>query len=271
MVCYRHPKTETAVTCSSCDRPICTECMVFAAVGIKCPECAEQPTGAKKAASRVRGIAGEGTGALVTKTLIALNVVVFLVQIGNANVFASGALHGPAVAAGEWWRLVTAGFLHANPVHLLMNMLTLWWFGSPLETLLGRGRFLGVYGVSILAGSAGALLLTPTSFTVGASGAVFGILGAGVVLERRGINVFGGVALLVVVFNVAFSLALPHIISVGGHLGGLAGGILAALALGRFGRGHVVYGRLGIVGVAGLVGVALVSVAIAYARVRGLA
>ena len=278
LVCYRHPNTETAVTCSDCGRPICTECMVFAAVGIKCPECAGQPTGAKKAVSRVRGAAGTGTGAVVTKTLIALNVGVFLLQVTQGDlgrqitseVAARGALFGPAVADGEWWRLVTAAFLHAGPVHLLFNMLMLWWFGGPLEALLGRGRFVALYVVSILAGSAGALLFRPDAFTVGASGAVFGILGAGLLLERRGMNVFGGAALMVVVFNLAFSAIAPNI-SIGGHLGGLAGGVLATLALSRFGRGHAAYGRVGLAGIGGLVAVGIVSIAIAYARVRGLA
>ena len=278
MVCYRHPKTETAVRCSNCSRPICTECMVFAAVGIKCPDCAGQPTGAKKAVARVRGSAGEGTGGVVTKALIGVNVAVFLLQLGQGDVgrrltsplVEQGALFGPAVAAGEWWRLVTAAFLHAGPIHILFNMLMLWWFGRPLEALVGRGRFVGLYLVSVLAGSAGALLLTPTAHTVGASGAVFGILGAGLLFERRGTYVFGGAALAVVLFNVAFSFFVPNV-SIGGHLGGLAGGVLATLALSRFGRGHAAYGRLGLAGVAGLVAVGIVSVAIAYARVRGLA
>ncbi len=89
------------------------------------------------------------------------------------------------MADGEWWRLVTSAFLHANLIHIAFNMLMLWWFGQALESALGRGRFVGVYLVSALAGSAGALLLSPDSYTLGASGAVFGILGAGLVLERR--------------------------------------------------------------------------------------
>jgi membrane associated rhomboid family serine protease len=277
MVCYRHPKTETAVTCSNCERPICTECMVFASVGIKCPECAGQPTGVARATTRARSAAGVGAGAVVTKALIALNIAVYLVQVSQGDIrglasdaFANGALFGPAVADGEWWRLVTAAFLHAGPIHLLFNMLMLWWFGGPLEALLGRGRFLAVYGVSILAGSAGALLLRPDDATVGASGAVFGILGAGLVLERRGINVFGGAALTVVLLNIVLSFAIANI-SIGGHLGGLVGGALAILALMRFGRGHAAYSRLDVISVAGLVAVAVASVAIAYARVRGYA
>ncbi len=278
MVCYRHPKSETAVSCSSCGRPICTDCMVFASVGIKCPECAGQPTGAKKAASRVRSKAGAGTGPVVTKALIGLIVIVYMIQVGQShsidepggNLFVWGALFGPAVAEGDWWRLLSSAFLHGSPIHLFFNALMLWWFGGPLEALLGRGRFIGIFLVSILAGSAGALVLSPDVATIGASGAVFGILGAGLILERNQIAVFGGSALLVVVFNLAFSFVLNNV-SIGGHIGGLLGGMLAMLALSRFGRGHAVYGRIDAATIGGLVGVGVLSIAVAWARVRGYA
>jgi membrane associated rhomboid family serine protease len=276
MVCYRHPGTETAVRCSNCERPICPDCMIFAAVGIKCPECAGQPAGIKKATTRARVAAGQGTDALVTKTLIALNILVFLLQIsqgdirGNSGtVFREGVLYLPFLAfENEWWRLVTSGFLHYGPLHILFNMLMLWWFGSPLELLLGRARFLAIYLLGILGGAAGALLLSPDSATVGASAGVFAILGAGLVLERRGINVFGGAALIVVVLNIVLSFAISQI-SLGGHLGGLAGGMLGILAMTEFGRRHAAYGQLGIVGIASLAGIAVGEVLIAYLRVRG--
>ena len=267
-VCYRHPSNETAVTCSDCERPICPECMVFGPVGIRCPECAGRPTGVRKATAGLRSAAGEGTGGVVTKVLVALNVALFLLELGRRTLLFELALEGTAVAQGEWWRLLSSAFLHAGLIHLGFNMLMLWWFGAPLEALLGRGRFLGVYLVSALAGSAGALLLTPTARTVGASGAVFGILGAGLLLERKRIYVFGGGALVVVLLNLVLSFR-PGI-SLGGHLGGLLGGMLAVLALSRFGRGHAAYGRLGVTAVATLAAIALVSVAIAYVRVRGL-
>ena len=278
-VCYRHPKNETAVACSSCGRPICTDCMVFAAVGIKCPECAGQPAGIKRATTRARSSAATGSGALVTKGLIGVNVLVFVLQLlegGDPNgrageIWQRGSLVGFWVAEGEWWRLITSGFIHASIIHLLFNMLMLWWFGTALETLLGRGRYLGLYFVSLLGGGAGALLATQANqLTVGASGAVFGILGAGVVLERRQIMVFGGGAISVVVLNLALTFLIPGI-SIGGHIGGLAAGAGATLALSRFGRGHAAYGRLGVEGAVGLVAVAVVCVAIAYLRVRGYA
>jgi membrane associated rhomboid family serine protease len=250
--------------------------MVFSPVGIKCPECSRGEAGPRRAAAQVRAAASTGSGAVVTKAIIAANVLVFLVElaqstgfnVASSEVFQRGALYGPLVADAEWYRLVTAGFLHVNFIHIGLNMLILWWFGRLLEDYLGRARFLGVYLVSLLAGSAGALLLSPTAVTVGASGAVFGILGAGLVLERGGTYVFGGQALGLVVVNVIFSFVISHV-SLGGHLGGLVGGILAMLVLSRFGRGHAAYGRIGAEGVVGLVAIAAASIAIAYLRVRG--
>jgi len=276
--CYRHPGRETAVSCSNCGRPICPDCMVYAAVGIKCPECAGQPTGARAATRKVSRAAGGATGNVVTKTLIGVNVAVFLVSIAQgsgglqpADSFVRDwALQAPAVADGEWWRLVTSAFLHVNLIHIGFNMLMLWWFGQALESALGRGRFIGVYLVSALAGSAGALLLSPDSYTLGASGAVFGILGAGLVLERRQIYVFGGGALVVIMLNLAFTFLGPGNISVGGHLGGLIGGMLAVLGLSAAGR-HPVYGRLDPLTVLTLLGLAAASVLVAYFRVRGYA
>ncbi len=277
MVCYRHPGRETLVSCSNCERPICTDCMVQTAVGIKCPECAGQPVGVARAARTARRAAGEGTGAVVTKTLIAANVGVFLLQLATgggrpleSELFQRGAVYGPLVAEGEWWRLVSAGFLHASVIHIAFNMLMLWWFGSALEAFLGRGRFVLVYGLGLLAGSAGALLLSPEAATVGASGAVFAVLGAGLVLERRGMNVFGGAALTIVLLNVAISLFVPNI-SLGGHLGGLAGGALVILALMHFRRDHPAYSKIDAVTIASLAAIGIGSLLLAYLRVRGYA
>jgi membrane associated rhomboid family serine protease len=273
MVCYRHPRNETAVACSNCGRPICTECMVFAPVGIKCPECAGQPTGIKKATSQAKFAAGIGMGALVTKTLIGLNVLVFLVQqaqggIPVSEIYQRGALFGPSIAVNdEWYRMITSGFLHATILHIGFNMLMLWWFGSALEGLLGRARFLTVYLVSLVAGSAGALLLSPDVPTVGASGAVFGVLGAGIVLERRGVYVFGGSALGVVFLNLVLGFFIGNV-SIGGHLGGLAGGMLATLALGGFSRGHAAYTRIGQPAVLGLAGIVVASVVLSYISIH---
>jgi membrane associated rhomboid family serine protease len=252
--------------------------MVFAPVGIKCPDHAGVAQGAARVTQGVRRASFEGGGALVTKVLIGINVAVYLVTlaqggtIGRAggDLYARWALYGPLVADGEWWRLITATFLHASLIHLAFNMLFLWWMGAPLEEAIGRGRFLLLYLVSGLAGSAGALLLTPNGVTVGASGAVYGILGAALVFERQRNYVLGGAALTILILNLAITFVIPGI-SIGGHLGGLVGGALGALALSRLGRTHAIYGRPGVLGIAGVLAVGLASVAVAYWSVAGLA
>jgi membrane associated rhomboid family serine protease len=283
--CYRHPKRETGLSCSVCERPICTECMTMAPVGIRCPEHSGKPQGAAKLTQGVRRVSFEGSGALVTKALIALNVGVFLVNLAqgaslgrnagelyqDGGLTALGTFDGinlVGVAEGEWWRMVTAAFLHGNLIHLGLNMLMLWWIGGPVEEALGRGRFIALYFASALAGSAGALIASPNAFTVGASGAIFGILGAALVFERQGLHVLGGSALSIIVLNLVLTFAVPNI-SIGGHLGGLAGGALCGLALSRFGRGHAFYGRPGLLGVVGVIAVGVASVVVAYWKVRG--
>jgi membrane associated rhomboid family serine protease len=278
MRCYRHPDRETYLSCSECGRPICTECMTPAPVGQRCPDHSGRPRGVHRMTTGVRRGAFEGAGAIVTKSLIALNVLVYLVTVfqgGGINspggsLFTKGLLFGPAVANGDWWRLGTAAFLHASILHIAFNMYFLWFVGSPVEYALGRGRFLLVYVVSGLAGSAGALVLTPTSPTVGASGAIFGILGAALVLERQGNLVLGGAAMGLIAINLVLGFVIANI-SIGGHIGGLIGGVLCTLVLSRFGRGHAAYSRLGAAGLAGVVAVGVLSVAVAYWRVRGYA
>jgi membrane associated rhomboid family serine protease len=271
MTCYRHPDRETGVTCSDCGRPICPDCMVFAPVGIRCPDHAGQAQGAARVSRGVKRASFEGRGAVVTKTLVALNVGIYLLELalggsvsGTGNtIYEKGVLAAPLVDQGDWWRLITAAFLHYGPIHLAFNMLALWWFGSAVEQVLGRGRFLLLYVVSGLAGSAGALLASPNALTVGASGAIFGIMGAALVLEQQRIYVFGGGALSLIALNLLFTFAVPGV-SIGGHIGGLIGGALGTLALSRFGRGHVIYGRPGLAGIAGLIGIGVASVAIAF-------
>jgi membrane associated rhomboid family serine protease len=277
--CYRHPRVATGVSCSDCGRPICTDCMSFGPVGIRCPECSGTPTGVKKKVRRVqeRGTERASSG-VVTKALIGINAVVFVLQAisgGNltatsGRVFEEGALYGPLVADGEWWRLISSAFLHGGLIHLAFNMLFLWWFGRSLEAVVGSARFIAIYLVSALAGAAGALLISPTTPTVGASGAVFGILGAGLVLERSRVYVFGGQALFVIGINLVLSFVLSNI-SIGGHVGGLIGGALAMLALMHFGRNQPLFSREGAAALVALVAIGLASVLIAYARVRGLA
>lgn len=279
--CYRHPNRETGLSCSECGRPICTECMTVAPVGLRCPDHAG--ASAKRRAMRgprpiVQAQRQLGsTVAPVTKALIAINVAIYLIGavqgagINNpgGSLYAKLWLDGPQVADGGWWRLITAAFLHANLIHIGFNMLALWWFGAPVEQYLGRMRFIGLYVAAGLAGSAGALLQTP-GVTVGASGAIFGILGAMLILEWQATGRLGGNAMTLIVINLVFSFTFSNI-SWGGHVGGLVGGIISTLAFARWGRGHAAYGKLGLAGIAGLVAVAAGSIAIAYFKVRGQA
>jgi membrane associated rhomboid family serine protease len=245
--CYRHPDRETHVSCTECGRGICPDCMTFGPVGIRCPEHAS--TGgrapAPKRTARRASASLSLRGPYVTQTLIAINVGLYLLELllggeinGTGNrIYEEGVLVTSAldsngdpigVAEGEWWRLITAAFLHYGPLHLGMNMLVLWIIGPPLEEFFGHGRYLLVYLVSGLAGSAGALVWSPEAATVGASGAIWGIMGAALILEWRRIYVFGGQALGLVIFNLAITFLIPGI-SIGGHVGGLIGGAGAAL------------------------------------------
>ena len=226
--CYRHPNRETFVSCSECGRPICAECMTPAPVGQRCPEHSGKPQGARRISSGVRRGAFEGTGALVTKALLGINIGIYLITAFQGNglnapggsLFVKWLLFGPAVANGDWWRLFTSAFLHANLLHIAFNMYFLWFVGSAVEQALGRGRFVLLYVVSALAGSAGALVWTPNAPTVGASGALFGLLGAALILERQRNYVLGGSALALILINLILSFAVSGI-SIGGHVGGL--------------------------------------------------
>ena len=272
--CYRHPGRETLVSCSECGRPICEECMTFAPVGIKCPDHAgvgaarPSPQRTMRQAKRRFG----GLDAPATTALIALNVLVYIVTVyqgggvgrPGGDLFLDGALIGAAIEVeGDWYRLVTAMFLHASLLHLGFNMLALYWFGTVVEQALGTWRFLLLYFVSGIAGSAGALAMSSAfAVTVGASGAIYGILGALLVLEYRATGSFAGQALGLIVINLALTFAIPNI-SIGGHLGGLVGGILATFAL-----SHFRYARLRSIGPALVALIAFASLVVAYVRVE---
>jgi membrane associated rhomboid family serine protease len=222
--------------------------MTYGPVGIRCPDHATAGgrTAAPRRAARSASRSLSLYGPFVTFTLIGINVGVYLVQLLmgaglSANtgwIYEHGVLVSSAVdssgqvvgvAEGEWWRLLTATFLHYGLIHLGMNMLVLWFIGPALEEYFGHWRYLLVYIVSGLAGSAGALVWSPNALTVGASGAIWGIMGAALVLEARRIWVFGGQAMGLVVFNLLITFLIPGI-SIGGHIGGLIGGGLCALA-----------------------------------------
>jgi membrane associated rhomboid family serine protease len=252
--------------------------MVFGPVGIRCPDHAgvagraAAPTRAARSATRSL----DRYGPYVTFVLIGINVGLFLLELllgGQVNgtdnwiyehgvlvtraIDSSGAVVG--VSEGEYWRLLSAAFLHYGPLHLGMNMLVLWFIGPALEDYLGHGRYLLLYLVSGLAGSAGALIASPNSLTVGASGAIWGLMGAAVVLEARRIYVFGGQAMGLVVLNLALTFLIPGV-SIGGHIGGGIGGALCVLAF-------IYLRRTPALATLAVVGVGALSVALALSQV----
>ncbi len=233
--CYRHPNRETGVHCSNCGRPICPDCMTTTPVGMRCPECARQRT-------KTRTLRSTSNDPSLTYLLIGINVLVFLGTflggasatgggVAGSTLLSEGALSRFTIAEGDYWRLVTAGFLHSGLPHLLFNMLSLWILGGMLEPAIGRLRFGLIYFVSLLCGSFGALLLQPDGFTVGASGAIFGLMAAAAVVARnRGLSLMESGLAIWIGLNLVITFAVPNI-SIGGHIGGLVGGGLAALVL----------------------------------------
>jgi len=270
--CYRHPDRETGVSCSSCGRPICPDCMTPTPVGMRCPECASQRT---RVVRNPTGTPG-ASATPATYALIAINVIVFLVEIaqGAGGLFneqrsqfvVDFGLFGPFVAEGEWYRLVTAGFLHASIIHIGFNMFLLLILGRLLEPALGTPRFLALYFASLLAGSFGALVVEPNGLTIGASGAIFGLAGATFVIARgRGMDALAGEIGFLIAFNLLFSFISPSI-SVGGHIGGLIGGALCALAIvagekGMFGRNRLPLEFLAMLAVAAVSVVGAIAIA----------
>ena len=262
-VCYRHPKRETYVRCTRCERPICPECMNDAAVGHQCPECVSEGRRSQRPLRTTFGGSMVGVKGYVTISLLAANVIMMLLSVASAgggdSLFGGGfggllggqtpltewgsvrgvELYGyegtsvtfgvpVGVADGEYYRLVTQMFLHYGPLHLLMNMWALWVLGRSLEGVLGPVRFLILYLVSGLGGGVAAYLFSPAAQTAGASGAIFGLFAAlFVVMRRLGRDTSSVVPILVI--NIAISFA-PGI-SLAGHLGGLVTGAVIALAL----------------------------------------
>ncbi|MDC0772619.1 rhomboid family intramembrane serine protease [Streptomyces sp. HD] len=244
-VCYRHTDRETGVRCTRCERPICPECMVSASVGFQCPECVRGGSGTGHApdAARPRTIAGGTVSAdprLLTKILIGINLAVFIAVQTSTALLNDLVLLGawpPApfnptegVAEGQWYRLVTSMFTHEAIWHIAFNMLSLWWLGGPLEAALGRARYLALYLCSGLAGSALTYVIAaPTSASLGASGAIFGLFGATAVLMRRlRYDMRPIIALLVI--NLIFTFGWSNI-AWQAHIGGLVAGVIIGYAM----------------------------------------
>lgn len=250
-VCYRHGDREAHIRCQRCNRPICPDCMVPASVGFQCPECVQAGRRDVRSARTEFGGRLRGPTALVTKVLIAVNVLMFGLQYVGGSAFTNRLemLTGPAlypdgmlggVATGQWWRLLTGAFLHVSIFHIGVNMFSLWMIGPALERQLGRARYLAVYLIAALGGSVAVMLFSdPRAPVVGASGAVFGVFGAAAVLWRRlgyDIRAVGVVLAINVVINVVFANAL----SWQGHVGGIVtGGLIGAIIGYAPGRGRV--------------------------------
>jgi membrane associated rhomboid family serine protease len=271
--------------------------MTPAPVGLRCPEHSGKAQGVQKVTRSgeraVTGVGGRRANA-VTMALIAINVAVYLAELaaggtvsGTGNwifnhgaLFASGAYvpggvgtlpaHAIAppgfplvgVAHGEWWRMITAAFLHYGPFHLGINMYSLYFAGSLLEHVIGRWRFALLYLGSGIAGSAGAIWWSPNQVTVGASGAIFGILGALFVLERRRHISTGGQIAGLIVLNLVFTFVLSSFISVGGHVGGLIAGVALMWLL-------LETRRSAALSIAATFAIVVASVALAYSKMRG--
>ncbi|MEU1549043.1 rhomboid family intramembrane serine protease [Nocardia sp. NPDC005745] len=238
--CVRHPNRPTGLACTRCGRPSCAECLRPAAVGQHCVDCLRTDQRGVAPVRTVSGAAAARTSApYVTYALIAINVVIYAItaaqsknlmdnQLGSA-LFLDWVLWAPAVADGEWWRVLGSGFLHYGPIHLALNMFALYVVGRDAELVLGRLRYLAVYSVSLLGGSAGVMLFSQNSMTAGASGAVYGLFGAITIILLR-LRQNPNQMLIIIGINVFISLSLPGI-SLWGHLGGLAAGTLATLGI----------------------------------------
>jgi membrane associated rhomboid family serine protease len=263
--CFRHPGRETYITCQRCERPICPDCMRDASVGFQCPDCVAQGAKSTRAARSAYGGKRSDNPQLTSIVLIGINVAVWLAivasgardsllawklmlsptgrclgedyatfypQLDSASSCSAipTATWNAGVADGAWWQVVTYGFTHVDIWHIALNAVGLWILGPAVEAAFGRLRFLGIYFLSILASGALVYVLAdPDGRTLGASGGVFGLMGALIVvaLKVRG-DVRSVMTLLAV--NLAFTFAIPGI-SWQGHVGGLLGGALAAAIL----------------------------------------
>jgi membrane associated rhomboid family serine protease len=227
--CYRHPNRETGRSCTRCGKPACGDCLVQVDIGSQCVDCIKASRPDVKTRAKFWN-ARQPT--LVTYVLIGINVAVYLWTASSRRNEVRIALYEPFLTVnGEYYRLITSGFLHYSIFHIGMNMLLLFQLGQLLEPSIGRLRFGLLYFASLLLGSFGALLLQPNGLTGGASGAVFGLMAAAAIgMHRRGVNVFQTGIGTILVLNLVITFTLPGI-SVGGHLGGAIGGAICGYVI----------------------------------------
>ncbi|MFI5583405.1 rhomboid family intramembrane serine protease [Amycolatopsis sp. NPDC051758] len=248
--CWWHPNRPTGLSCSRCGRPACPDCLREAPVGFHCTDCVH--AGSQEQRRQHRGYQGAGLGVrtiagarpsesfLATQAILAVNVLVFAVTVLQARslndnqtsgVFQVGVLWGQAtLGAGEWWRLFTSGFLHYGPIHIAVNMFSLWMMGRALEPVFGKVRYLALYFVSMLGASTAVLLFDSLDGgTAGASGALFGLMGAyAVIVLKLRLNPTGLIITLALNAFITFGVAN---ISILGHVGGLVTGALVTVAI----------------------------------------
>jgi len=228
--CYRHPNRETGVSCSNCGNPICPDCMTPTPVGMRCPDCARQKT-------RTATLQSMAVEPFATYVLVAINVLIYFAASSSAKTYEQLVLWGPFIDQGEYWRLITSGFLHTETWHIILNGLALFWLGRMIEPALGHARFLAIYLTSLLCGSLGVMILSPDTPTLGASGAVYGLLGAAIVMARnRNIDLIQSGLVPILVLNLGLTIVLSSSLSLGGHIGGLIGGLIATFAVEELAR-----------------------------------
>ncbi|OZF06917.1 rhomboid family intramembrane serine protease [Rhodococcus sp. 15-1154-1] len=238
--CVRHPDRPTGLACSRCGRPACPQCLQAAAVGQHCVDCVRAGNAQVRRARTVAGGSADSTYGLVTYVIMALNVLAFAAtalqsrsvmdNTGASSLYESLALFPPAVALGDYERLIGSGFLHYGLIHLLVNMFALYIIGRDVEAILGKTRYIAVYVVSLVGGSASVMLLEdPFTATVGASGAIFGLLGAQAIILLK-LRRSPTPALVVIGLNIVISITIPGI-SLWGHMGGLLAGALATAGI----------------------------------------
>jgi membrane associated rhomboid family serine protease len=232
--CYKHPDRQSFIVCQRCGRTVCPECQTQAAVGVHCPECVKEARASQPRTTPriVNAFRRPGNRPIVTYTLIGINVVLYVLEILpviGSYVF-SYLAYAPSYGytTAMPWTMLTSAFLHSQGsiFHILFNMYALFVFGPQLEHLLGKGRFVALYLISAFAGSVGVLLLSPGSVVVGASGAIFGMLGAYFIIARK---LGGNTAqlLIVIALNLGIGFIIPNV-AWQAHLGGLLAG--AAIA-----------------------------------------
>lgn len=222
MFCYRHPGRETGVSCQRCGRGICPECQLPNAVGYLCPEDGRVPV-----ATKIKNDARP----LLTISIIILNALLYLGQLSSGGTLTNTLLYVPLLTESQPWRMLTAGFVHSEGsfMHIALNMYSLYVLGSVLEPMLGRVRFFTLYMLSIFGGSIAVLLLdSPISSVVGASGGVFGLMGAYFIILKS-LGQSGGQITAIIALNLVFSFIGSNI-SWQAHIGGLVVGGLVAFA-----------------------------------------